>query len=60
MDKLFSGQQQTVVTCLSCQYKSKTYVPFLEIVLSIGGMKTIEDCLDNYYETEKLQDLYEC
>ena len=23
-------------------------------------MKTIEDCLDNYYESEKLQDLYEC
>ena len=41
VDKMFVGQQQTVVDCVSCEHKSKTYVPFLEIVLSIVGMKTI-------------------
>lgn len=57
---MFVGQQQTVVDCISCEHKSKTYLPFLEIVLTIVGMSSIENCLDNYYETEKLQDLYEC
>lgn len=38
VDKTFAGQQQTVVTCSFCQFKSMTYLPFLEIVLSIKGM----------------------
>lgn len=41
VDKIFVGQQQTVVDCVSCEHKSRTYLPFLEIVLSIVGMKTI-------------------
>jgi ubiquitin C-terminal hydrolase len=49
IDKIFAGQQQTIVNCLSCSYKSKTYLPFLEVVLSIVGLSTIEECLDNYF-----------
>ena len=41
IDKLFVGQQQTTVNCVSCEHKSKTYLPFLEIVVSIAGLKNI-------------------
>lgn len=60
VDKLFVGQQQTIVNCVSCEYKSKSFIPFLEIVVSIAGLKTIDECLTKYFETEKLKDLYDC
>lgn len=60
IDKLFAGQIQTTVDCLSCENKSITYVPFLELVLPIVNMDSIEECLENYFATEKLSDLYEC
>ncbi len=41
IDKIFAGQQQTIISCNSCEHKSKTYVPFLEIVLNIINMRTI-------------------
>jgi ubiquitin C-terminal hydrolase len=41
IDKLFVGQMLTTVHCVSCDYKSKTFIPFLEVVLSISGYKNI-------------------
>ncbi len=60
VDKIFAGQHQSTVTCMSCDNKSVVHSAFLEIVVSIVGMDTIEECLDNYYGSEKLQDLYDC
>jgi ubiquitin C-terminal hydrolase len=60
INTIFAGQQETVVTCSTCQFRSVTYLPFLELVLPIKGMDSLDECLRNYFQDEKLEDLYEC
>lgn len=60
IDKLFAGQLQTIVHCLECKNKSITFVTFLELVLPIMGFSTLDECLQSYFQEEKLSDLYEC
>jgi ubiquitin C-terminal hydrolase len=54
INTIFGGQQQTTVTCAGCQFRSVTYFPFLELVLPIKGMDTLEECLRSYFQDEKL------
>ena len=51
VDRVFAGQQETIVTCHACETKSTTYVPFLDIILSILGHDTLDQCLRDYYQS---------
>ena len=60
VDRLFAGQQETTVTCLTCKTVSTSYTPFLDIILTLLGHDTVEQSLREYFQSEKLDDLYEC
>ena len=57
--ELFYGQYLSEVKCLSCGYCSYTFDPFSIIQLSMNNeYNNIEDCLNNFVKTEKLDEEY--
>lgn len=53
--RIFSGKFCNILTCLKCQYQSKTFNSFQDISLNIGsGIQTINNSIDNYIKIEKL------
>jgi ubiquitin carboxyl-terminal hydrolase 8 len=57
--ELFYGQYLSEVKCLHCGYCSYTFDPFSIIQLSMNNdYSNIEDCLNNFVKSEKLDEEY--
>ena len=53
--QLFTGQNQSIIECEKCQYKSNHFEIFLNLQLNIGESCTdIYDCLEFYTKKEQL------
>jgi len=55
----FIGKNTTEYYCMACGHSVVRQEDFKELVLSINGLSTISECINNYYATEKLVD-YSC
>lgn len=51
-----TGQEATTVTCNVCHHESRKVTDFQDIEVSIeGGVKTIDECVERYYQEEPMQ-----
>jgi len=64
MTDLFNGQLISVVTCLSCRYKSATFDNFMDLSVEIPLNRrnpSLLDCLDNFFSPERIANVgYKC
>ena len=60
IDSLFTGLMRSTVECKSCKHKSITYDPFIDLNISINKYKSLEKCLKQYFENEKIDCEYKC
>ena len=61
-DQIFGGYERQEVTCLKCRHVSTTFKPFMELVLDIRKVSTIEEALEQYFQPIKLlyDKMYKC
>ena len=44
------------VTCLKCRHVSTTFEPFMDIVLDVLEVSTIEEALRQHFQPERIDD----
>jgi len=54
VEEKYMGESVSYVKCLDCGYTSDNKNPFQVLQLPIEGMKTLEDCINNYTHPEIL------
>ena len=61
-NQIFGGYMRQDVTCLKCRHVSTTFQHFMDILLDIRQVSTIEEALKQYSSGEKLIDdnMYMC
>jgi hypothetical protein len=60
IDSVFTGLMRSTVQCKKCDHKSVTYDPFIDLSVSINKYKSLEKCLKQYFEKEKIDCEYKC
>lgn len=61
LNYIFGSYVKSAVRCLSCGYISVTYQHFQDIILDISKVDNIEDALEMYFASERLEDMcYKC
>ena len=60
IDSIFTGLMRSTVQCNKCNYKSYTFDPFIDLSVSINKHKSLEKCLKQYFENEKMDCEYKC
>ncbi|MCQ2817554.1 MAG: ubiquitin carboxyl-terminal hydrolase [archaeon] len=63
VDKILTGMLRSSVTCCKCRHESYTYDPFTYLTLQLNSRRdkdTLKNCLNVYFETEKIDCDYKC
>ena len=60
IDSVFTGLMRSTVECKTCQHRSITYDPFIDLNVSLNKYKNLEKCLKQYFEFEKIDCEYKC
>ena len=61
IDGMLAGMICSTVTCKKCHYNSDTFDPILDLSISVRkSTKTLESCLEKYFEKEAIDCDYKC
>lgn len=61
INQILGGYLKTSVRCLSCHHVSVTFQHFEDLLLDIRQVNTVEEALDMYFASERLEDMgYKC
>ena len=60
IDSIFTGFMRSTVECNKCNNKSIAYDPFIDLSISINKNKSLDKCLKQFFESEKMDCEYKC
>ncbi|EGR30259.1 ubiquitin carboxyl-terminal hydrolase family protein, putative [Ichthyophthirius multifiliis] len=60
IDQLFCGQLICTIQCQRCNNISSQYDPFLDLSLPIEDSANLNDCIEKFFQTEKINGDYSC
>jgi len=55
-NQIFGGYLRQDVTCMQCHHVSVTFQHFMDLLLDIRPVSTIEDALNHYFKSERIGD----
>lgn len=60
IDSIFTGFMRSTVECNKCNNKSIAYDPFIDLSISVNKNKSLDKCLKQFFESEKMDCEYKC